>query len=137
MAKSAAQLNREIAQALGLPAEVLKKWRSKVSAYKRAIAKLEAGYSDDLFLTAARARDALGKAIDEATAHVLYVPGKSAYESEAIQALERERKELVSSTWEQAKERGREANRRERDEEIKRLKEQEREAQRPYEWMRR
>lgn len=137
MAKTAAQLDREIAQSLGLPAEVLKKWRSKVAAYKRAIAKLEAGYSDDLFYAAARARDALDKAIYEATAHVPYDPAKPAHTSDAIQALERERKELVSSTWEQAKERGREANRRAGEEEIKRLREKEREAQRPYEWMRR
>ena len=47
------------------------------------------------------------------------------------------RKELVSSTWEQAKERGREANRRAGEEEIKCLHEKEREARRPYEWMRR
>lgn len=137
MAKSAAQLDREIAQSLGLPDVVTKKWRSKVAAYKRAIAKLEAGYSDELFHAAARARDALDKAIYEATAHVPYDPAKPAHTSEAIQALERERKELVSSTWEPAKERGREANRRSGEEEIKRLREQEREARRPYDWMRR
>ena len=137
MAKSAAQLDREIAQSLGLPPAVLKKWRSKVAAYKRAIAKLEAGYSDDLFYATVRARDALDKMIYEATAHVPYDPAKPPHLSEAIQALERERKELVSSTWEQAKERGREANRRAGEAESKRLREEERETRRPYEWMRR
>lgn len=136
MAKSAKQLEREIAQTLGLPATVMKKWRSKVAAYKRAIGKLEAGYSDDLFYAAARARDALDKVIHEATAYVPHDLSTPAYQSEAIQSLERERKELVSSTWELAKERGREANRRASDAEIKRLKEEEREAKRPYEWMR-
>jgi hypothetical protein len=137
VAKSVKQLEREIAQSLGLPAAITKKWRSKVAAYKRAIAKLEAGYSDDLFYATVRARDALDKMIYEASAHVPYDPAKPAHMSDAIQALERERKELVSSTLEQAKERGREANRRVGDEKIKRLREEEREVQRPYEWMRR
>ena len=127
MAKSAAQLDREIAQSLGLPPAVLKKWRSKVAAYKRAVGNLEAGYSDELFYAAVRARDALDKMIYKATAHVPYDPAKSAHTSDAIQALERERKELVSSTWESAKERGREANRRASDAESKRLREEERE----------
>lgn len=134
MPKSAAELDREIAQAV-LPPAVMKKWKSKIAAYKRAIAKLEAGYSDDLFYAAARARDALDTLIYEATAYVPWDPAKPAHMSPAIQALERERKELVSSTWEQAKERGREANRRASEAEIKRLKEEEREAKRPYEWM--
>lgn len=72
MAKSAVQLDREIAQSLALPPAVLKKWRSKVAAYKRAIGRLEAGYSDDLFYAAVRARDALDKMIYEATAHAPY-----------------------------------------------------------------
>lgn len=137
MAKTSAQLDREIAQTLGLPAEVVKKWRSKVAAYKRAIAKLEAGYSEDLFYAVVRARDALDKAIYDAAAHAPYVAGKSPYLSDAIQTLQRERDALVSSTWEQAQERGREANYRRGRQEIKRLKEEEHEVNRPYEWMRR
>jgi hypothetical protein len=134
---SSKQIEREIAQTLGLPAPVVKKWRSKVAAYKRAIAKLEAGYSDDLFFAAARARDALDNMIWEATAHVPYVAGQSASESDAIKALQRERKELVSSTWDQAKEKGVAANREALEKERKRLDEEIREARRPYEWMRR
>jgi hypothetical protein len=130
-----AQLDREIAQAVGLPADVLKKWRSKVAAYKRAVAAVESGYTEDGFWKMVKARDALDKMISEATAHVPYTAGKSQYESDAIQALERERKALVSSTWEQAKERGREANYRSLRGEIKRITEEEREAKRPYEWM--
>lgn len=137
MAKTAAQLEREVARALGLPPTVTKKWRSKVAAYKRAIVNLEGGYSDELFRVAVRARDALDKVINEAAAHVPYVAGQSPYQSDAIQALERERKELVSSTWERAQERGHEANRRFYAEEMKRLREKEREARRPYDWMRR
>ncbi len=137
MAKTPTQLDREIAQSVGLPAEIVKKWRSKVAAYKRAIGKLEEDYSDDLFQAAVRARNALDKMINEAAAHAPYVPGQSPYLSAAIQALERERKELVSSTWQLAQERGREARRHGHEAEIKRLREEEREARRPYEWMRR
>ena len=85
----------------------------------------------------ARARDTLDKLIYEATAHVPYEAGRPAHLTEAIQALERERKALVASTWEQAQERGREANYRRSREESKRLEEEERESRRPYEWMRR
>lgn len=137
MAKTAAQLEREVARALGLPPAVTKKWRSKVAAYKRAIVNLEGGYSDELWRVAVRARDALDKAIYDAVAHVPYVPGQKQHEAEAIQALERERKELVASTWERAQARGHEANRRRYTDEMKRLREKEREAQRPYDWMRR
>lgn len=137
MAKTAAQLEREVARALGLPPAVTKKWRSKVAAYKRAIVDLERGYSEELFRVAVRARDALDKVINEAAAHVPYVPGQSPYQSDAIQTLKRERQELVSSTWERAQERGYEANRRSYSEETKRLREEERESRRPYEWMRR
>jgi hypothetical protein len=137
VAKSVSQLDREIVQILGLPPEIMKKWRSKVAAYKRAISKLEEGYSEELFHRAVSARNALDMLKNEAAAHVPYIPGQSPYLSEPIQALERERKELVSSTWEQAQERGREANYQRYREEGKRLREEEREAQRPYEWMRR
>lgn len=137
MAKSAAQLEREVAGALGLPPAVTKKGRSKIAAYKRAIVDLQGGYTDEGFRAAARARDALYKVIDEAAAHVPHVPGQSPYESSAIQALWRERDALVSSTWEQAQERGREASRRAYADEMKRLREEEREARRPTDWMRR
>jgi hypothetical protein len=137
VAKTAAQLEREIARSLGLPPAVTKKWKTKVAAYKRAIVDLESGYSEEIFRAAVRARDALDKAIYEATAHVPYDPAKPAHTSDAIQALERERKELVSSTWTQAQERGHEANRRRHTEEVRRLREEEREARRPYDWMRR
>jgi hypothetical protein len=110
MTKTPAQFDREIAQAI-LPPAIMRKWNAKVAAYKQAINKLEAGYSDDLFKGAAHARDALDKTINEAAARVPYVPGQSPYSSEAIQALERERKQLVTLTQlAQSAERGREAN---------------------------
>lgn len=135
--KSGTQLDREIAEALGLPAEITKKWKAKVAAYKRAVAAVEAGYSDEKHLKMAKARDALDKLIYEATAHVPYVVGGKPHLSPLIQALERERKELVASTWDRAQERGREANYQGYLKETKRLKEEEREANAPYAWMRR
>ena len=132
-----AQLDREIAQALGLPAAFMKKWRAKIAAYKRAVADVEDGYTDDGFRKMVRGRDALDKLIYEATSFVPYEAGRPAHLSEAVQALERERKALVAGTWEQAKERGREANYRRLRGEVKRIEEEEREARRPYEWMRR
>ena len=137
MAKTPAQLDREIQESIGLPAAVVKKWRSKVAAYKRAVSKMEAGYSEDAFRAMVKARDALDKTIYEAGAHVPYVAGRSAHLAPPIQAMEAEREELVGRTWSQAQEMGRAANERAHREEIKRLKEEEREAQRPYEWMRR
>ncbi len=136
MTKTPAQLDREIAQTI-LPPAVMRKWNSKIGAYKRAISKLEAGYSDELFKVAARARDALDKTINDAAAYVPYTPGQSPYLSEALQALERERKQLVSSsTLQQADERGREANYQRSRVQLQKLKEEEREAQRPITWMR-
>lgn len=137
MTKTGTQLDREIAEALGLPDEITKKWKSKVAAYKRAVADLEKGYSDAGHLKMAKARDALDKLIDIATAHVPYVPGGKPHLTPPIQALERERKELVSSTWDRAQERGREANYHRGRQEIERLKKEERTVHAPYEWMRR
>lgn len=54
-----------------------------------------------------------------------------------FKAMEAERKELIGRTWHQAQERGREARERSMRGEIKRLVEEEREAKRPYEWMKR
>jgi hypothetical protein len=135
--KTGTQLDREISEFVGLPAAIMKKWKSKVAAYKRAVAAVEEGYTDAGVLKMAKARDALDKLIYEATAHVPYVVGGKPHLSPPIQALEAERKELVSSTWERAKERGREANYRRGREEIAKLEEAERAARAPYEWMRR
>jgi cell division septum initiation protein DivIVA len=132
-----AQLDREIVQSLGLPAAILKKWKSKIAAYKRAVARVAAGYTDADYWKMVKARDALDKMISEAAVHVPYVAGKSQYESDAIQALERERKLLVSLTWEKAQEQGRTANYLAQQIEIEKLKQEEREAKRPYEWMKR
>ncbi len=137
MPKNKSQLNREIAQAIGLPEEVLKKWRARTTAYKRAITALEVSYGDTAFRAAVQARRALDKALDEAAAHVPYVPGRSPFLSEAIQTLERERKELVSNTLAQAEHRGREANRQRHHEASTRLRDEQRAANRELSWMRR
>jgi hypothetical protein len=138
-----AQLAREIAQSLGLPPDVVKKWRSKIKAYKRAVAVVEGGdTSTEAILKMAKARDALDKAIYEAGAHVPYVSGQSwtqaqGPEADAIHALQKERDELVSSTFQQAQDRGREARSQAHRAEVKRIEEKIREANRPYEWMKR
>lgn len=137
MTKTGTQLDREISEFIGLPAEITKKWKSKVAAYKRAVAAVEAGYTDAGHMKMAKARDALDNVIYEATAHVPYVVGGKPHLSPPIQALERERKELLASTWDRAQERGREANYKRLRGEIKRLTEEEREVRAPYEWMRR
>jgi len=143
VAKTPVQLDREIAQSLGLPPAVVKKWRSKIAAYKRAVVLVENGdTSTEAILKMAKARDALDKTIYEAGAHVPYVVGQSRTEArgpeaDAIKALQRERDELVSSTFQQAQERGRAVRQKSYEAEIERLREEEREAQRPYEWMRR
>lgn len=135
MSKTPTQIDREIQEALGLPPEIMKKWRSKIAAYKRAVAAMEAGYSDDAFRTMVKARDTLDKVIYEATGHVPYTAGRPAHLAAPIVAMEAERKELVGRTWHQAQEKGREANYRRLRGEIKRITEEEREAKRPYEWM--
>lgn len=137
MAKTSAQLDRDIAQTLGLPAAFVKKWRAGITAYKRAVTRVEEGYSEDGFRKMVQTRDALDKLIYTAGALVPYVAGRSAHESDAIRALEQERKDLVASTWSQAQERGREANYRGQRTEIKRLEEQERDVRQPYAWIRR
>lgn len=137
MAKPSSQLAREIAEALGLPDAITKKWTAKVAAYKRAAAAVEAGYTDAGFWKMVKSRDALDTLIYEATAHVPYVVGGQRHLSPPILELERERKDLLASTWDRAQERGREANYQRLRGEIKRITEQEREAQKPHEWMRR
>lgn len=136
MSKTPSQLDRDIQESLGLPPAIVKKWRAKIAAYKRAVAAMETGYSDTAFRAMVKARDALDKAIYDATAHVPYVVGSPSHLAPPIQAMEAERKELLGRTWMLAQERGREANYRASREEIKRIVEEEREAKRPYEWMR-
>jgi len=135
VSKTPTQLDREIQDALGLPPTITKKWRTKIAAYKRTVAKMEAGYSDDVFRAMVKARDALDKVIYDATGRVPYVAGSPAHLAPPIQAMEAERKELLGRTWHQAQEKGREANYSRLRGEIKRLTEEEREAKRPYEWM--
>jgi len=85
VAKPPAQLDREIQEALGLPAAVVKKFRSKIATYKKAVATMEAGYTEDAFRAMVRARDAIDKAIYDATAYVPYVAGQPAHLAQPIQ----------------------------------------------------
>ena len=135
MSKTPTQIDREIQEALGLPPEIMKKWRAKIAAYKKAVAAMEDGYSDTLFRAMVKARDVLDKVIYDATAHVPYTAGRPAHLAAPIVAMEAERKELLNRTWHQAQEKGREANHLRMRGEIKRITEEEREAKRPYEWM--
>ncbi len=109
-------------------AAIYPKWQRAIATARRAIAAVEAG--DDDWQAIKRAKDRLYKIVDEAAA---YAP--LTYKDPAIEALLAEIAALPSI--DQATERGREARGRERSAELKRLREEEREAQRPYEWMRR
>lgn len=135
MTKTPTQIDREIQEALGLPPAVMKKWRAKIAAYKKAVTAMEAGYSDTAFWAMVKARDVLDKVIYDATAHVPYVADRPRHLAAPIVAMVAERAELLGRTWDQAQEKGREANYRRLRGEIKRLTEEEREAKRPYEWM--
>lgn len=137
MPKTAAALDRDIQEALGLPPEVTKRWKAKMAAYKRAVAELEAGYSDGGMDKMRRARDAMDKFLWDATAHVPYVPGGKPHLAPPIQKMQAERDALVQETWQRAQERGRAANYRASQAEIKRLRDEERKVNEPYEWMRR
>lgn len=127
MTKSAAQLEREIAQAMSPIAPILKSWRAGIAAYRRALASLESG-SDD-WQSAPRARNRLDKIIHKAAG---YAPGN--YNDPSVQELQKEVLELPSI--EAARSRGRIARSAHRDVEIKQLREEERKS-RPYDWMKR
>jgi hypothetical protein len=134
MSKTPAELDREVQEAVGLPPAIVKKWRTKIAACKKTLRELEASYSEPAFWKAVRARDALDKIIDEACQHA-YTPGASPYQSPPIAAMVEEKKALYEGGLEPVSARGREANYRARMEESKRLKAEEREIQRPYDWM--
>ena len=109
-------------------AVIYPKWQRAMANARRAIAEVEAG-SDD-WKAIQRAKDRLYKLVDEAAGHA-----PLSYKDPAVAELHTEISSLPSI--EQATERGRAARGRERDTETKRLREEEREAQRPYDWMRR
>ncbi len=131
------KIGREVQALLGLPSEVVKRVRTKMAAYRKAVREVESGYSDAGLRKMAKARDAIDYAISDAVAHVPYVPGEKPHLSPAIVELERERNELVRGTWEAALERGRSANASAHRAEIKRLDEEIREANRPFDWIKR
>ena len=109
-------------------AAVYPKWQRAMATARRAIAEVEGGNDD--WMSIKRAKDRLYKLVDEAAAHAPLT-----YKDPAVEALLGEISALTSI--EQATERGRAARDRERSAELKRLREEELEARRPYEWMRR
>lgn len=109
-------------------AAIYPKWQRSIAAARRAIADVAAG--DEDWKPIQRAKDRLHKLIDEAAAH-----SPLSYKEPALDLLYAEIKAL--SSIEDAVNQGRDARIKARNEEIKRLREEEREARRPYEWMRR
>lgn len=109
-------------------AAIYPKWQRAIAATRRAIADVESGGED--WMSIKRAKDRLYKLVDEGAKH-----SPLSYKEPALELLYAEMKTLPSI--EQATERGRQVRERQQREEIKRLREEEREARRPYEWMRR
>jgi lysophospholipase L1-like esterase len=110
-----------------LPAPLLKRWKRAIGDYKRAIAAIEAGDAaarED----AQRARERMRKLRDEAAGHA---PGS--YNDPALHDLDAEESALPKIA--EAEERGREARYKSGQVEIKKLREEEREANREHAWM--
>jgi hypothetical protein len=130
MTKTPTQLDAEIAASLATSAiaPVLKKWRAGVAAYRRAVAQLEAGADD--WQPARKALDKLDKLIHQAAQHA-----PLSYKDPAVDALHQEKAALPS--FSEARERGQAVRSKARDVEIGKLRTEEREARRPYDWMKR
>jgi len=109
-------------------AAIYPKWQRAMAAVRRAIAAVEGG-SDD-WQSIKRAKDRLYKLVDEAAREA-----PTSYRDPAINVLYGEIAALPSI--DQATERGRQVREKQQRAEIERLREEEREARRPYEWMRR
>jgi hypothetical protein len=109
-------------------AAIYPKWQRAIAAAQRAIAEVEAGAED--WKPIQRAKDRLYKLVDEAAALA-----PLSYKDPALDLLLAEIKALPSI--DSATSRGRDARDKQRSAELKRLREEEREARRPYEWMRR
>jgi len=104
------------------------KWQRGIAAARRAIAAVEAG--DEDWQSIQRAKDRLYKLIDEAAAHA-----PLSYKDPAIASLLAEISAL--SSIEAAQRLGVAARDVKRSTEIKRLREEERAINRPYEWIKR
>ena len=115
-------------------AAIYPKWQRAMATARRAIAEVETGTGSETgredWKALQRVKDRLYKLVEEAAAHA-----PLSYKDPSITALYGEIKALPS--MEETVNKGREARIKERDAEIKRLREEEREARRPYDWMRR
>jgi hypothetical protein len=125
--KLVSALDRDIAASLAID-RVRKRWRTKLAAYQRAIAALETGSGE--LEPAERALTGMYKIIDEMAQHA----PRSYADPETI-ALQAELDGRVKIA--DAQSRGLEARSHARSEEIRELKDQEREANRSIDWMRR
>lgn len=137
MAKSTAKIATEIQELLGLPPTAVKKWRTKMAAFRKAANDLAYGYTDAGMERMRKTRDAIDKAIYDAVAEVPYVPGAKQHLAPPILKMEAERQKLVDELWEPSIAKGRAANEQASRAELKRLDEAIRERDRPYDWMRR
>ena len=104
------------------------KWQRAFASARRVIADVEAG--DEDWMAIKRAKDRLYKLVGEAAGHA-----PLSYKDPAVEALLNEISTLPSI--EDATRRGGEARQTKWSAEMKRLREEEREAQRPHEWLRR
>lgn len=109
-------------------AKVYGKWLRAMTAAHVAIAQVEAGSED--WQVIKRAKDRLYKLVDAAAREA-----PLSYKDPAVGALLAELEALPSI--EAATLRGRDARDKARQQELRRLREEEREAQRPYAWMKR
>jgi hypothetical protein len=125
--KLTSALDRDIAASISID-RVKKRWRSKLAAYQRAIAALEAGTGG--LEPAERALTGMYKVIDEMAQHA-----PKSYADPETKALQAELDSRVKIT--DAQSRGLESRQRARSEEIRELRNQEREANRSIDWMRR
>jgi hypothetical protein len=114
-------------RAIATARRAIPKWQRAIATARRAITDVETGAED--WMPIKRAKDRLYKLVDEAATR-----SPLSYKEPALELLYAEISALPSI--EAATERGREVRERAQRGEIKRLREEEREAQRPYAWMR-
>ncbi len=128
MPRTRAQLDREITQHLETSAiaPMMKQWRAAIAAYRREIAKLEAGYED--WEPARRARDKLDKLIHLAAGYAPKSYGDPAIDSlhAAIAALPKIADARIEGTIARSKD---------REIQLEELRIAKRKVDKEYEWM--
>lgn len=130
------KIAQDIQAVVGLTPATMKKWKAKVSAFRKAAAELAEGYTDAGNTRMIKARNALDDTIYDAVADVPYVPGSPQHLAPPIIELNRQRVKLVDELWESSEAKGKEANYKAGQAAIKKLDAEIREQNRPYDWMR-